>query len=70
MSTNILLTGFAWQRGLLPLSLEAIEKAIELNGVAVAASKAAFRWGRLLADDPQSVDALLSSALRTKRSPT
>lgn len=60
MSTNILLTGFAWQRGLLPLSLEAMEKAIELNGVAVAASKNAFRWGRLLAYDPKSVEALLA----------
>jgi indolepyruvate ferredoxin oxidoreductase len=59
ISTNILLTGFAWQRGLLPLSLEAIEKAIELNGVAVAQSTAAFRWGRLLAHDPQSIHALI-----------
>jgi len=62
MSTNILLTGFAWQRGLLPLSLEAVERAIELNGVAVEASKQAFRWGRLLAHDPKSVEALLAEA--------
>ncbi|MFS8044659.1 indolepyruvate ferredoxin oxidoreductase family protein [Rhizobium sp. BR 314] len=60
ISTNILLTGFAWQRGLLPLSLEAIEKAIELNGVAVKASLAAFSWGRLLAHDPQSVQAMIT----------
>lgn len=60
MSTNILLTGFAWQRGLLPLSLEAIEKAIELNGVAVAASKAAFHWGRRLAHDPASIHELMA----------
>ncbi|MFT4182340.1 MAG: indolepyruvate ferredoxin oxidoreductase family protein [Rhizobium sp.] len=60
MSTNILLTGFAWQRGLLPLSLEAIEKAIELNGVAVKASLSAFHWGRLLAHDPQAVHDMMS----------
>ncbi len=59
ISTNILLTGFAWQRGLLPLSLEAIEKAIELNGVAVKASLSAFHWGRLLAHDPQAVHGML-----------
>jgi indolepyruvate ferredoxin oxidoreductase len=60
MSTNILLTGFAWQRGLLPLSLEAIEKAIELNGVAVKASLSAFQWGRLLAHDPKAVHEMMS----------
>ena len=60
MSTNIMLTGFAWQRGLLPLSLEAIEKAIELNGVAVKASLSAFHWGRLLAHDPQSVHGMMA----------
>ena len=60
MSTNILLTGFAWQRGLLPLSLEAIEKAIELNGVAVAASLSAFQWGRRLAHDAKSVQAVMA----------
>ncbi|WP_281406658.1 indolepyruvate ferredoxin oxidoreductase family protein [Rhizobium sp. P44RR-XXIV] len=60
ISTNILLTGFAWQRGLLPLSLEAIEKAIELNGVAVKASLSAFHWGRLLAHDPQAVHGMLA----------
>jgi indolepyruvate ferredoxin oxidoreductase len=66
MSTNILLTGFAWQRGLLPLSLEAIEKAIELNGVAVGASKAAFHWGRRLAHDPQSIHELMADGQETK----
>ena len=66
MSTNILLTGFAWQRGLLPLSLEAIEKAIELNGVAVKASLSAFHWGRLLAHDPQAVHALMAEPAASK----
>ncbi len=60
ISTNILLTGFAWQRGLLPLSLEAIERAIELNGVAVKPSLSAFHWGRLLAHDPQAVHAVMA----------
>ena len=46
---NILLMGFAWQRGLIPVGLAALERAIELNGVAVDANKAAFAAGRLAA---------------------
>jgi indolepyruvate ferredoxin oxidoreductase len=61
---NILLIGFASQKGLLPLSPEAILEAIRLNGVAVAANQAAFRWGRLLAHDPARVEALVKSAAK------
>ncbi|MFV0282125.1 MAG: indolepyruvate ferredoxin oxidoreductase family protein [Rhodoblastus sp.] len=53
--TNPFMMGFAWQKGLLPLSLAALERAIELNGVAVEANKDAFRWGRLAAHDPKRV---------------
>ncbi len=59
---NILLLGFASQKGLLPLSPEAILEAIRLNGVAVAANEAAFRWGRLLAHNPAEVEARVKSA--------
>jgi indolepyruvate ferredoxin oxidoreductase len=61
---NILLVGFASQKGLLPLSPEAILEAIRLNGVAVAANQAAFRWGRLLAHDPSIVEGMVKSAAR------
>jgi indolepyruvate ferredoxin oxidoreductase len=44
--------GFAWQRGLLPVSLSALLRAIELNGVAVESNKQAFAWGRIAAADP------------------
>ncbi|MEX3010224.1 indolepyruvate ferredoxin oxidoreductase family protein [Hoeflea sp. TYP-13] len=44
---NIILLGFAWQSGLVPVSLEALTRAIELNGVAVDANFQAFSWGRL-----------------------
>ena len=47
--TNMLLTGFAAQKGLLPLSVAAIKRAIGLNGVAVKTNLAAFSAGRLLA---------------------
>ncbi len=61
---NILLLGFASQKGLLPLSPEAILEAIRLNGVAVAANEAAFRWGRLLAHNPAEVEARVKSAAK------
>jgi indolepyruvate ferredoxin oxidoreductase len=55
---NPLLMGYAWQQGLIPLSREALERAIELNGVAVAANKQAFEWGRRAAHAPEEVEAL------------
>lgn len=52
IATNMFMLGYAWQRGHVPLSLAAIEKAIELNGAAVDFNLQAFRWGRLHAVDP------------------
>ncbi len=49
---NMLLTGYAWQKGLLPVSLEAVERAIELNGRSVSANLDAFKLGRLHAEFP------------------
>ncbi len=57
--SNILALGFAWQRGLVPLSLAALMRAIELNGVAVDNNKIAFSLGRLAAHDPAAIDQLL-----------
>ncbi|MFC0282905.1 indolepyruvate ferredoxin oxidoreductase family protein [Camelimonas abortus] len=55
IATNLFMLGYAWQRGLLPLSLGAIEKAVELNGAAVEMNLRAFAWGRLAAHDPEKV---------------
>ena len=52
LGANMFMLGFAYQHGGLPLSAEAIEKAIELNGEAVAMNIAAFRWGRRAAHEP------------------
>jgi indolepyruvate ferredoxin oxidoreductase len=52
---NLFLLGFAWQRGLVPVSAEALEAAIELNGVAVDFNREAFLWGRRCAHDPSKV---------------
>jgi indolepyruvate ferredoxin oxidoreductase len=48
---NILLMGYAWQKGLVPAGLEALMRAIELNGVAIDMNKRAFMLGRLAAAD-------------------
>ncbi|PKP72203.1 MAG: hypothetical protein CVT83_01170 [Alphaproteobacteria bacterium HGW-Alphaproteobacteria-5] len=58
IAANILIVGYAWQKGLLPISAEAFAAAIESNGAAVALNKRAFAWGRLAAVDPDAVDAL------------
>jgi len=54
MPANLMVIGAAYQAGVLPLSAAAIEFAIELNGVAVAANTAAFRWGRVAVADPEA----------------
>jgi indolepyruvate ferredoxin oxidoreductase len=58
---NILALGYAWQRGLVPVGLEALRRAIELNGVAVESNLLAFSLGRLAAADPAACDALLGA---------
>jgi indolepyruvate ferredoxin oxidoreductase len=59
---NILALGYAWQRGLVPVSLQALTRAIELNGVAVQNNLLAFSLGRLAAADPQALAALRGEA--------
>jgi indolepyruvate ferredoxin oxidoreductase len=58
IATNIFMMGYAWQKGLVPLSRESLERAIELNEVAIAANKRAFNFGRLAAHDPAKVATL------------
>jgi indolepyruvate ferredoxin oxidoreductase len=57
IATNLFMLGYAYQRGLVPVSAEAIERAIELNGVAVAFNRGAFTWGRRAVLDPVLVGA-------------
>ncbi|MCQ1835385.1 indolepyruvate ferredoxin oxidoreductase family protein [Neorhizobium galegae] len=55
IAANMFLLGHAWQRGLVPISLAALDKAIELNGTGIAMNRAAFGWGRRAAVDPEAV---------------
>jgi indolepyruvate ferredoxin oxidoreductase len=52
---NPFLLGFAWQKGWLPLARETLLRAIELNGVSIAANQKAFEWGRVAAHDLEAV---------------
>jgi indolepyruvate ferredoxin oxidoreductase len=66
IATNPFMLGYAWQKGAIPVSRAAIERAIELNGVAIDASKRAFAFGRLAAHD---MDTLLRFAAPAPPSP-
>ena len=55
VGANLFLVGYAWQRGLIPLSLRSLHAAIELNAVAIALNKTAFSWGRRAASDLPAV---------------
>jgi indolepyruvate ferredoxin oxidoreductase len=62
IGANMFMLGYAYQLGGLPVSGEALEKAIALNGEAVAMNIAAFRYGRRAAIDPDAVEALVEPA--------
>jgi indolepyruvate ferredoxin oxidoreductase len=59
IATNMMMMGYAYQRGLLPLTAQAIEQAIEVNGVAIKVNTQAFRLGRLAAADPSRIAAMM-----------
>ena len=55
IATNLFMMGYAWQKGLIPLTEAAIIQAIELNGTAVEGNINAFTWGRRAAVDVEAV---------------
>ena len=58
IASNLFMLGFAYQKGLVPVSAEAIDKAIELNGVSIQLNQQAFLWGRRAAHDLAAVEQL------------
>ena len=59
IATNIMMMGYAYQKGLLPLSAKAIVQAIEVNGVSIKMNTQAFQLGRLAAADPARLAAMM-----------
>jgi indolepyruvate ferredoxin oxidoreductase len=62
LAANLVLLGFAWQRGLVPLSASAMERAIRENGVAVETNLRAFALGRAAAAEPELAAELVADA--------
>jgi indolepyruvate ferredoxin oxidoreductase len=62
ITANMFMLGAAWQKGLLPLSLAALDRAIELNGVAIESNRRAFLWGRRAAHDPLAIEKIAAGA--------
>ncbi len=63
--SNVLMLGYAWQSGLIPVSLDAMLRAIELNGVAIDENKKAFGWGRIAAADTRYVQEQIADPQQT-----
>jgi indolepyruvate ferredoxin oxidoreductase len=62
IATNMFMLGYAYQKGWLPLSGASLERAIELNGVAVEFNKKSFLWGRRAAVDQERVSRIATPA--------
>lgn len=62
IATNIFVLGYAWQKGLIPLTLESLEGAIRLNKVAIESNLRTFFWGRMAAHDIDAVIGVLKGS--------
>ncbi len=68
VTANVFVVGMAVQAGVLPLSPQSVEQAIELNGVAVQSNLEALRWGRTMVARPATVsDAITAGHGRSDR---
>jgi indolepyruvate ferredoxin oxidoreductase len=67
LGTNMLVVGYALQKGWLPVSTAALDRAIELNGAAVPFNRRALALGRLAAADPARFAALLDAQPAVRR---
>ncbi len=67
IAANLFTLGYAWQKGLIPVSTKAIERAITLNNVAVEMNLKAFEWGRRAAHDLAAVEKIIDQADKSPR---
>ena len=70
MAVNIFMLGVAWQAGLVPISLDALQEAIELNGAGADKNLQAFAWGRKYYHDAPAVEAVLERSRAAASSET
>jgi indolepyruvate ferredoxin oxidoreductase len=56
IAINMFMLGYAWQMGRVPVGFEALDRAIELNGVQIDFNRACFMWGRRMAINPAAVE--------------
>ncbi|MGF6875624.1 indolepyruvate ferredoxin oxidoreductase family protein [Paraburkholderia sp. MM5477-R1] len=68
LAANMFMLGYAYQRGLIPIRADAINAAIELNGVAVASNKQAFLWGRRATASPHALERILAVTKQSRAS--
>ena len=69
IATNMMMIGYAAQQGLLPISINSIERAIEINGVEVEANRLAFNWGRRFSAFPAEISEVLAHAQIDRKQP-
>lgn len=70
IATNMMMMGYAYQQGLLPVGAKAIEQAIELNAVSIKMNTEAFRLGRIAAFDPARLAAMMKDSDETAHGKT
>ncbi len=64
--SNMMVFGAAWQRGFIPVSYEALQEAITLNGAAVERNLRAFEIGRWAVLNPSEVAGYITSTVENK----
>jgi indolepyruvate ferredoxin oxidoreductase len=62
MAVNIFMLGITWQAGLVPVSLTALEQAMELNGAGADKNLLVFQWGRKYYEDAGWVESFLPAS--------
>ncbi len=65
IATNMMMMGYAYQKGLLPVDAKSIEQAIELNAVSIKMNTEAFRLGRIAASDPARLASMMKDSDET-----
>jgi len=56
IAANLFLVGYAVQKGWMPVGIDAILRAIDMNGVSVEMNRTALAWGRIAAEDLAAVE--------------